>query len=302
MEDFISASHDVVFKALFVDHKDCLRDFLRAVIDLPLTEQDDVDVLNPELYPDVAKGKSSRLDIHVTMPDKKFNVEMQSRAKDFSSDRVLFYWSKMFTEDIESGSEYQSLDQAFSVNVLGFSYLTCEEYHSSYSIRENTRYDQFSDKLSIHILELTKLPKEIDGSDDKQMWLRLIKAEDEEALEMVRTNTQNPMIHKAIDAIYELNADKALREQIRQRDKALRDYENDMSVARSEGKAEGIGIGRAEGIGIGRAEGIGIGEAKNLIENVKVLMTNTQKPLAEVLTMLGITREKYDQSLALLNQ
>ena len=56
--------------------------------------------------------------------------------------------------------------------------------------------------------------------------------------------------------------------------------------------------GREESISIGRAEG----EAKNLIENVKMLITNTQKPLAEVLSMLGITQEKYDQSLALLNQ
>ncbi len=56
--------------------------------------------------------------------------------------------------------------------------------------------------------------------------------------------------------------------------------------------------GKAEGAGIGETRG----EAKTLIENVKMLMTNTQKPLDEVLTMLGITQEKYDQSLALLNQ
>ena len=31
----------------------------------------------------------------------------------------------------------------------------------------------------------------------------------------------------------------ALKEQIRQRDKAIRDYENDMAIAKSEGKAEG---------------------------------------------------------------
>ena len=111
---------------------------------------------------------------------------------------------------------------------------------------------------------------------------------------MIKTTTQNPMIHKSIDKIKELNADAILREQIRQRDKALRDYENDMTVSRLEGREEG----REEGITIGRAEG----EAKTLIENVKMLMTNTQKSLAEVLTMLGVTQEKYDQSLALLNQ
>ena len=31
----------------------------------------------------------------------------------------------------------------------------------------------------------------------------------------------------------------ALEEQIRQRDKAIRDYENDMAIAKSEGKKEG---------------------------------------------------------------
>lgn len=55
-----------------------------------------------------------------------------------------------------------------------------------------------------------------------------------EALEMVRATTQNPAIQKGIDAVYALNADTILREQIRQREKAMRDYENDMAVVRSE--------------------------------------------------------------------
>ncbi len=56
---------------------------------------------------------------------------------------------------------------------------------------------------------------------------------------MVRTTTQNPAIQKGIDAVYALNADTVLREQIRQRDKAIRDYENEMAIARPEGKEEG---------------------------------------------------------------
>lgn len=55
---------------------------------------------------------------------------------------------------------------------------------------------------------------------------------------MVRTATENPAIQKGIEAVYALNADTILREQIRQRDKAIRDYENDMAVARSEGREE----------------------------------------------------------------
>ena len=68
--------------------------------------------------------------------------------------------------------------------------------------------------------------------------MHLIKANSEEALEMLRATTSDPMIHKAIDAVYALNADAELREKIRQRDKAVRDYANDMAVAEDNGKAK----------------------------------------------------------------
>ena len=56
---------------------------------------------------------------------------------------------------------------------------------------------------------------------------------------MVRTTTHDPVIQKGIDAVYALNADTVLREKIRQRDKAIRDYYNDMATARLEGRLEG---------------------------------------------------------------
>ena len=238
MAEIISASHDVVFKALFVRNPDILRAFLRDVLDLPLTDNDEVTILNPELIPETADGKLSRLDIHVKMANRKFNIEMQARKTGFDAERVLYYWCEMYSEDFESGGKYEDLEQTYSVNVLGFKFLNCAEYHSSYSIREDERFDKLTDKLSIHIFELPKVPKEQISSDKKQMWMELIKADSEEALEMVRTTTQNPAIQKGIDAVYALNADTVLREQIRQRDKAIRDYENEMAIAKTEGMLE----------------------------------------------------------------
>ncbi len=239
MAEIISASHDVVFKALFVRNPDLLRVFLRDVLDLPLTENDEVTILNPELIPESADGKLSRLDIHVNMANRKFNIEMQARKKGFNAERVLYYWCEIYGEKFESGGKYEDLEQTYSVSILGFNFLSCTDYHSSYSILEDKRHEKLTDKLSIHIFELPKVPKELIGGDNKQMWMKLIKADSEEALEMVRTTTQNPAIQKGIDAVYALNADTVLREQIRQRDKAIRDYENEMAIARSEGKAEG---------------------------------------------------------------
>ena len=47
MAEIISVSHDVVFKALFVGNPDILRAFLRDVLDLPLTDDDEVTILEP---------------------------------------------------------------------------------------------------------------------------------------------------------------------------------------------------------------------------------------------------------------
>lgn len=239
MGEIISASHDVVFKALFVRNPDILRAFLRDILDLSITDSDKITILNPELIPDYSEGKLSRLDIHVEMKNRRFNIEMQARKNGFSAERVLYYWAELYAEKFKSGGKYEDLDQTISVNVLGFKFLNCENYHSSYSILEDTRYEKFTDKLSIYVFELPKVPKEIISGDVKQQWMELIRADSEEALEMVRTTTENPAIQKGIEAVYALNADTVLREQIRQREKAVRDYENDMATAMSEGEAKG---------------------------------------------------------------
>ena len=59
---------------------------------------------------------------------------------------------------------------------------------------------------------------------------------------------QNSPIVRGVDAVYHLSADTVLREQIRQHEKDIRDYENDMAVARSEGRAEGEAKGKVEGM------------------------------------------------------
>ena len=82
---------------------DLLRFFLRDVLDLPLTDNDEVKILNPELIPESADGKLSRLDIHVNMANRKFNIEMQARKKGFNAERVLYYWCEIYGEKFEYG-------------------------------------------------------------------------------------------------------------------------------------------------------------------------------------------------------
>ena len=139
--------------------------------------------------------------------------------------------------------------------------------------------------------------KNIQPNDRKTLWIQFIKADTEEELEQVK-EAGGDLMERAVQIVYDMSADGKTRELARWREKSMLDMRSSLYAAETRGEARGHERGKAEG----RAEGIGIGEAKNLIENVKMLMTNTQKPLTEVLTMLGITQEKYDNSLALLNQ
>ncbi len=167
----------------------------------------------------------------------------------------MYYWSKLYGDGFESGSKYEELDQTYSINVFGFNYFDCKNYHSSFSILENSRHELLTNKLSIHVFELPKVPQELISGDRVQEWMEIIKAESEEALDLVRKRTENPMINKAIDAICQLNADEKLREQLRVQQKAEYDYGNDIAVARDEGMAEGMAKGEARGMAKGLMEG-----------------------------------------------
>ncbi len=246
MTQFFSASHDVAFKALFVRNPYLLKGFLSDTLDLGLTNDDFIRILNPEMVPDKPDGKTSRLDIRVQTPNRKFNVEMQARKDGFSPDRVLHYWSSLFGADIKAGDYYQDLETTYSVNVLGFEYFDSESCYSSFSILENKRYERFTDKLSIHVFELPKVSRETSLSARVLDWLKVIQAESEEALMTISENTNNPMICQAAGAILELNADEKLRQRIIDRKNALNDYNSEMSWNRAEGRKEGRAEGRAE--------------------------------------------------------
>ena len=263
----ISAPHDVAFKALFVRNPYLLKGFLSDTLDLGLTNDDYIQILNPEMVPDKVDGKMNRLDLRVQTPNRKYNVEMQAQKNGFSPDRVLHYWSRLYVADIQSGESYRRLETTYSVNVLGFEYFDCDSCYSSFSILENKRRELFTDKLSIHIFELPKVSRETSLSSRALDWLKAIQADSEETLKTISDNTENPTVRQAAGAILELNADEKLRQRIIDQQNALFDYNNDMTESREEGRAEGLATGLAEGLATGLAKGV-IKEKKSTAEKL----------------------------------
>ena len=258
---FIPAKNDVMFKALFVRNEDILKQFLSDMLDISLDSFVELKIKNSEIIPEHIDGKLSRLDINLQTKDRNINIEMQSGTDRDYRDRILFYWAKMYSDSIESGETYGTLNESISLSVLDFNMFDCKEYQSVFRVYEKNRHELLSDKLMICFFELPKIEGALNISDSKQVWLKLIDADSEEELNMLE-NANNPMVNKSITKIRELNADEKLREYIRQRDKANMEY----NAAMYHAEQRGIEKGRAEIISKMRAAGLDDDKIKLILD------------------------------------
>jgi predicted transposase/invertase (TIGR01784 family) len=102
--------------------------------------------------------------------------------------------------------------------------------------------------MEIHTLELRKLP-DSPGADDKESellnWLRLIRSEREEEIDMLATKT--PEMKKAVKRLKQLSADERTQMICEARELAIMDEMARIEAAQAEGKAIGEAIGEARG-------------------------------------------------------
>lgn len=255
----LKAKLDIIFKKLFTSDNEILTAFVEDILDLPRGAVKKVDVLNPNILPDKIDGKQGQLDLKMQVDDRIVNVEIQLRDEKNFRDRSLYYWSKIYADELKSGDEYTNLKQTIAINILNFNLFDCKEYYSSFAVLEKNRYEVLSDKCSILFFELRKLSRTVEKDNRKKLWLQLIDAETEEELEMLE-KTGVPEIQKAVVILHEMSADEELQEMARLREKWAHDEASAISNAEKrgeeKGRKEGMERGRKEGMERGRKEGI----------------------------------------------
>ena len=256
--DVVSAKLDVIFKKIFTENRDMLHDFISAILDIPSEKITEITITNPELPPESALGKFSRLDLSLKVDDKLVNVEIQVKEHADYRDRTLFYWAKLYTSELKSGEDYGDLKQTIAINIINFNMFSGENYHNEVVTTIKDTGEIFSDKFSIHFFELKKISRKPNPKNRKELWLQYINADKEEELAMIE-NTNVPIMQKAVRVIYDMSEDTRVREIARMREKALHDEATYLKEAREEGfakeYAEGYAKGYAEGYAQGYAEG-----------------------------------------------
>ena len=161
-------------------------------------------------------------------------------------ERTLFYWAKLYSDDLRPGDEYGELKQTICINIINFNLFDCDDYHSHFRILESERNELLTDKFSIHFFELKKLSR---SRKHKRMedWLNLINAETEDELMSIQQTTEIPEVQDTIVMLRQLSADEKIRQEVHYREKLLHDEATALCNARREGIEEGRAEGRAEG-------------------------------------------------------
>ena len=237
---------DIIFQAIFgeVGSENITKDFLEKILKRKI-EKISLDknlILRRELKDD----KLGVLDIITELDGKeKCNIEMQLIDKNNIIERMLYYWSKMYTRQIKAGDDYNKLEKTIVILIADFNIKGLEEveYHSTWKIIETNSVKKLilTDKFELDIIELLKIKGRENEKDQLLDWL--IFLENPESERVTRKMKENENLKEAVEKLDRISKDEKMQRIIELREKAIRDehaiYAKGVDDGIEEGKAKG---------------------------------------------------------------
>ena len=233
-----------------------LLDLLNAVLvssgDRPATG---VTVMNPRIEPRTATDRAAVLDVRATLADgRSANVEMQVVNQGDWAARSLYYWARLFADQLTTAMPYRQLTPTISVGVLSFRLWPGGPFHHTFRLRaDHDPAMVWSDHLALHTVELKKLPESFRPEDEELVrWMKFLM--DGPPGQKEEIAMESPAIQQALTTLETLSYDQEFRALYEAREKAQRDLISMRADGLEEGRAEGREEGRAEGRGEGQEE------------------------------------------------
>jgi len=250
-EELLNPLVDIIFKAIFGSPKntDILSSFIKSVLNDSSDEYESIKISDTNLKVESKDDKLGILDVKVhTKSGQIIDVEVQILPVPEFKERLIFYTSKMITEQINKGEPYSQIKKVVSIAILDFKLIKENDvYHNAFTLYDKNTQTQFSEKLEIHTLELPKLPSS-DENTNLMNWLKFLKSETKEDFELLAE--KSPELQKAYEELAHLSQDENTRKIYEATLKARRD-----EISRIEGaKKEGIKQGLEQGLEQGKIE------------------------------------------------
>jgi predicted transposase/invertase (TIGR01784 family) len=185
---FADVKNDIAFRKIFgnENRKETLISFLNAVLAFEGEQRIiSVEILNPYQLPKLRGGKVSIIDVKATdQTGRYYIVEMQVGELDGFAKRVLFYFSKAYSEQIKRGDFYRKLRPVIFVGILDYSFSANSKYISRHQIRDVETHEQLLQDVEFNFIELPKFTKQLHELENlAEKWIYFIKnAEDLEVI------------------------------------------------------------------------------------------------------------------------
>lgn len=200
----LSPKVDFVFKRIFGNPQtpEILISFLNAVLN-PKNPITTVNILNTDVDKEFLADKFSRLDVKATTSNNEFiNIEIQLRNQYNIAERSLYYWSKIYSNQLLEGEDYSKLSRTICINIIDFNYLDTQDddFHSVFKLSDVKTHNELINKLEIHFIELKKF-KNCDITNNLDLWIEFINSPASELLEDIKDNnkeliTAKKQLHK----------------------------------------------------------------------------------------------------------
>ena len=291
MRGLLDPKMDFVFKNIFGSekHPNILISFLNATLK-PKDLITAVEIKNTDLNKGYIEDKFSRLDVKATTSNNEIiNIEIQLKNEYNMIKRSLFYWSKLYSEQLNEGEDYSVLKRTICINILNFKYLKTRKFHSGYRLKEIYSNEELTDVAEIHFIEIPKLEE---GTDEKDMlvaWIEFLKNPESEKVRSLEMSIDE--IREAKDELIRMSNDDTQRALYEMRAKTLKDKIS----ALNEAERKGIKKGRQEGIKEGLQKGIQEGLQKGIQEGEKSKAIEIAKSLINI----GLDKETISKSTGL---
>ncbi|PEZ06887.1 ATPase [Bacillus sp. AFS018417] len=249
---------DFAFKQLFgtKGNEEILTGLLNAILEESLDEPIvSLQLEDPHLHKAYEDDKLSILDLLATLENgTQVNIEIQLRNTHDMIKRSLYYWSKLYTSQMQEGMPYRSLRKTITINLLDFILFSNDESFHTIGQLWNTNTQQIlSNDIEIHFVEIPKLVRQ--WREEKVnpwenafvRWMLLLPAHEDEhltqTLEEIAMN-QDPILQKAISKWENMSHDSSFRTAYEAREKLLLDEQAKLAHAREEGLEEGLEKGK----------------------------------------------------------
>ena len=269
---------DIVFQSLFnKKNAEITKSFIEALLDEKVNSIEINDT--KELTRDKPMNKLGILDLELDINNKeKVDVEVQLLKNDEFIHRLLYYWSRLYSKQMQKGEEYTKAKRVVIIAIVDFEIDITKELRKMetiWNIREKEKTEKvLTDLLEIRIINLRRVREayQEDKENKKNQWVMFL--EDPNSKEVKEIMEKNEDVKKAIITVKEMSEDEKMERLAELREKAIRDEKALYNTGIREGKELGI--------------------KENKREIAKKMLSKGIK-IKEVIELTGLTKEEIEE-------